>query len=395
MQAHKKLAFLLVLLTLWGCRGLSKGGSTLAVPGHQKPAVQDENPYPASAAAGSEDAGEPVGEMTINGETISVADVLKPLRETLEENARVLPANQYAEFLMPRIQRRIRLLARDMLLFQESVKSLTDREQEALEKLIDKRLRQRVNNEFGGRQSRLEQALVRDNMTLEDERERIRRELVIARWLQRNIAHRIVDPTRDELWTVFENQKAALTQPPRRQMLLIEIPVLAELPAGVTAPDDAQLQQARNAARTKARAARDAILGGQEFASVVWIHSAGLHARNGGRWGWVTRGSVRKRWEAAVDALFELPEIGVPSRVIETPDAFFIVQADKIDPGVQPNFESLQPDLIERFRDAQFNELVDRQVVKLQADAHIRPVNLNRFLQAVLAAAPQPTAPPR
>jgi hypothetical protein len=301
-----------------------------------------------------------------------------------------MAAAEYERYLSEIVQRRVRTVARDLLLYQEASKNLTEAEREAIGGFADQRIRDHINEEFGGRQTRFERDLADEGLSLEQAREDEIRQLIIARWIRTTIAPKVADPTRDQLWNVYESQRETLVRPPRREMRLIETSILAELPPGVEAPTAEQLAQARESAREKAEDARQAILDGADFADVARRRSTGLHARDGGLWGWVTRGSVRERWEPAVEALFRLPETDTPSEVIETPHAFYIVEAARIDSGSAPDFESIQPKLVESFRNAQFNLLVDEWVMKLQERADIRPRNVNRFLLGVLQAAPKP-----
>ncbi len=330
--------------------------------------------------------------LSINGDVITAEEVLRPLQADLERRAVEMAAAEYERYLTEVVQSRVRAVARDLLLYQEASKNLTEAEREGIGRFADQRIRDRINEEFGGRQTRYERALAEEGLSLEQAREEELRQLIIARWIRMTIAPKVADPTRDQLWNVYESQRDTLVRPPRRKMRLIEISVLAELPPDVEAPTTEQLAQARASAREKAEEARQAILDGADFADVARRYSTGLHARDGGLWGWVTRGSVREKWEPAVEALFRLPETGTPGEIIETPDAFFIVEAVSIDPGSAPDFESIQPKLVESYRNAQFNLLVDEWVMKLQERADIRPRNVNRFLLGVLQAAPQPSS---
>ena len=330
----------------------------------------------------------PVSTLTINGETITTEDVLKPLRKHLAQRADTMPTLEYRRYLSEAIESGVRLMARDALLYHEASKNLTDKERESIGAFADQRIRDRVNTEFAGRQSRYEESLAHEGLTLTEDRERTMRELIIARWLRMTISPKIADPTREQLWQLYESYKDSYSRAPRRKMQLIEVSVLGQLPPGVSAPSDDQLAMARTVARQRAANARQAILGGKAFSDVARDYSDGLHARNGGEWGWVMQGSVREKWEPAVAALFMLPDAGTASDVIETPDAFFVVLAAEIDDGYEPDFESLQPDLVERYRDAQFKMLVDQWVDRLQKKANIQPRNINRFLAAVARDAP-------
>lgn len=362
------------------------------------PSVQTENTPIQSASTGERSSASDVDEDTgmvsllvINGQTITVDEILDPIRSDLVERAQAMPPERYGAYLVDRLENQVRVLARDALLYEAASKGLTDQEQEGLEKFVDQAVRDRINEKFAGRQTRYERALAQEGRSMEDDRERIRRGLLISRWLQQTVVRRITDPTRDELWKFYEDRKESLSAPPRRRMLLVEIPILAELPKDVNAPTEEQLQEARAAAWAKADQARGELLAGAEFAQVAMKYSKGLYAKAGGRWGWVTRDGVRERWAPAVKALFDLPAVGTPSDIVETPESCFIVQAAEIETARQADFESIQPQLTQQFREAQFRRLIDEEVSELHAKAHIEPRNVGRFLRAVAAAAPQPS----
>lgn len=353
-------------------------------PGHRPLESQ------AAFAPGTGESEKPVSVLVVNGRTVTVDDVLDPIRADLTNRAHSMPPDQYADYLMDAVRDRTRLLARDAMIDEEAGRNITESEQEQIDRLVDQQVRQRINAEFDGRQTRFEKSLTASGTSLDRERDRIRRELTIARWLRMTVVPRIADPTRDELWKVFDAQRDQLAAPERREMQLIEISVLSQLPYGVSVPDDAQADAARHAARRLAGAIREQLIAGADFAEIARLHSSDIHAKNGGSWGWVARGSLRERYEPVLDALFALASTADYSPVIESPDSFFIVRAPQIEPARVPDFESLQPQLIDHYRDARFNELVDEQIQRLQDAAEVRPANINLFVQAVINAAPQP-----
>ncbi len=392
----------LLLLTALPPGGCITNAFTRAVERSEEPSsttagfIGKEPITPADAALDAPDGdGSPVSVLAINDHRIGVDQVLKPIRDDLAERARRMPPAEYGRYLVNAIQARVRTLARDTLLIQEASKDLTEQEESYIADLVDQQIRKQVNRDFAGRQARFERALAQGGSSLADRRAELRRELVITRWLQLTINRRISDPTRDELWSAYASQKDALTKPPRRDMLIIEIAKESKMPEGVTHPDATTLRKCRESALEDARAARAGITSGGAFADEAAKHSTGWHKKSGGRFGWVTRDGVRQRLAPAVEALFTLPDTSTPSDIIETPDAFFIVQAAAIDAGEQPDFRSLQPRLVEHYRQARFNELVEEFVGKLQDDATIRPLDITRFFRAVALAAPQPKTPER
>ena len=341
----------------------------------------------ADRAAAEREVDTPVTRLFVNGDAMEVEDIVHPIRQELAEAAQALSPNGYQQLLRQRILDEFRRQVRSLLLYQEAAKRLSERENEFLEGFVDDEVRKRVNTEFGGRQSRYEKALAERRLTAAEDRERIRRELVVMRHLHQTVTQRILDPTRAELVRFFEERKDDLTKPERRKMSLIEIPRAAGLsPRGASPASDA------TDARETIAQAKAELHEGADFAAVATRYSKGIHADEGGAWDWVTRGSVREHWEPVVEQLFQIEE-GEIGPIVETDEAFFIVRCAAIEPGVEPDFEALQPKLVQVYRDVQFDRLVGERVHELQGKAVFIPENLGRFLQAVANAAPQAGRP--
>jgi len=194
----------------------------------------------ASSPSDVDESNDPVSTLTINGEAITTQDVLKPLKQDLETRAGTMPEIQYRRYAGEAIETRVRVLARDALMYHEASKNLTDKEREQIGAFADQRIRDRVNTEFAGRQTRYEQALANEGLTLGEDRERIMRELIIARWLRMTVTPKIADPTREQLWQIFETYKGNFDRPARRRMQLIEVSVIGQLPPDVDAPSEQQ-----------------------------------------------------------------------------------------------------------------------------------------------------------
>jgi hypothetical protein len=70
-----------------------------------------------------------------------------------------------------------------------------------------------------------------------------------------------------------------------------------------------------------------------------------------------------------------------------------VVCCVEFDPGAEPDFESVQPELLERHHRATYNRLITELVTRLRAKARIEPADLERFHAAVVVAAPKPAEP--
>jgi hypothetical protein len=343
---------------------------------HRSPQHAPQPVAPASRSTAADGGASAVADsdtsvLVINGETITIEQILKPLRKELTEKAASLTPARYQTYLRETLTRRIREEARDLLLHQQASRRLTDQEKQALEHFVDKEIRNRVNKNYGGRQTRYESALEAEGSSLSQERERIRREFIIVRYLHQTVGTQTAAPTRNDLWRFFEEQKSSLIKPERREMFLIE-------------------QKPDAAGRARIEQARAALTDGRPFEEVARDCSSDAHAAEGGAWGLITKDSVREKFVPAVEALFRLAS-GQTSGIIEAPDALFIVRCGAIEPQEKPDFEKLQPELVKRFNDFQFNVQVEELIGRLHAQAVIRPENINLFLQRVIDAAPKPT----
>ena len=156
----------------------------------------------------------------------------------------------------------------------------------------------------------------------------------------------------------------------------------------MTHPTPEQLLVARTSARERIEQARDK-LRETPFPDVAREFSDGLHADEGGVWGWVSPDGVRERFTPVVEALYTLKTQQV-SDIIETDESFFIVRCDQSDPGSEPDFQVVQTELKNRSFQMAYNRVIEEAVVDLQKTADIQPANLDRFLLAVLQTAPLP-----
>ena len=368
----------LIALLASACSGLRRaesGGGRSDPPagvGGDNPTVAASAEGPGASGVISDDPGaptEPVEVLYINEDAITVEEVVGPVRAELATQAATMSPARYRETLVRMVRDRIRAMARDVLLYQEASRRLSEQESDFLERFTDQRIRDIVQQDYHGRQVRWEQAMTNKGLTPEQARERIRRELVVIRHLQQTIAPRVQEPTRRELMRYFEQHQGELTAPERREMYLIEVPK----------GDDPEQ------ARTSIEQALAELEGGEDFEAVAGGYSEGIHAGDGGHWGVIDPASVRGRWAEAAKVLATL-SAGDTSGIVEGDESFFIVRLGHVEPAREPDFAEVQVQLKKAYHDQQFNALVEELVTQLQAQATIRPANLNLFLEAAVSA---------
>ncbi len=233
---------------------------------------------------------------------------------------------------------------------------------------VDQELKDRVTREFGGRQTRFEVHLASMGMTLEDAREKVRRRIVIVKYLQDHVVVRIADPTRQELLDYYNTNIESYTQQSSRELCMIDIPK----------GDDAQ------ASRRAIEEARRRLDAGEDFREIARGLSRGIHAAEGGSWGHI-KAPLHGRYAEPSAIFFKLDE-GQTSGVVETDDAFFIVKAADVIESKTRLFVDVQPELVERYRDAQFEMFRREKVQELLDNASIEP-RKDLFLATIVDSA--------
>ncbi len=359
----------------------------LGTSSHPNAAGRSQTASAARAGNGSASAAQATT-LRVNSETVDAAELWSGEHADLVEKAQRLSAADYQAFLHQKAAALINDRIAEMLLYQQASLRMEPRDSETIDRFIDERLRKIVTEEFGGIQRRYEKSLESNGQTLDDVRAKYRRELIISRYLETEIRPKLTEPTRGELWEAFHQNIESLRRSPRQSMSLIDVRIQDRLPDDVDQPTREQQAEARRAARERIEAARLELQDGAEFAALARRYSDGLAAAEGGAWGWVTKESVRKRFEPAVAALYELKK-GEVSGVVETDDGFFLVRCDDFDPGVEPDFQGMQPQLRENLMRARYNRLIAERVRELREKARLDPSEAARFHAAVVAAAPQ------
>ncbi|MBI4717483.1 MAG: peptidyl-prolyl cis-trans isomerase [Planctomycetes bacterium] len=387
MSRAIRLAALPLLVLVQGCTvPLESRGSPSAraarAGGRSGSAASTTRASPAPAAPSDPT----IVRLTVNSESVTPDQMWRELYDELERAARDATPAERQELVARRAAQWITDKIAEMVLYQKASLRLSSDVDANIGKFVDVELRKIITRDFDGIQRRYEKHLARRGLTLEDIRARLRREIIIANYLDAELRPKLQEPTRDELVLAFEANRGSWQRPPRRKMSLVEVRVSTFLPREVESPTREQLAAARAEARAKIEAARQELMGGATFSEVARQYSSDLHAADGGAWGWVGPGSVRERYEPAVQALYHLP-VGQISEVVESPESYFIVRCDELDPGHEPTFAEVQNELRERHLRIAYNELINQLVTDLRRRARIEPENLDRFHAAVVEAA--------
>lgn len=366
--------------------------SSTATVGNNRDSEADSAPIdPVESAGGSviyADA------LIVNDETIRVGDILEPLTPKLEELARELPPESYYLKATQLVRLQIIEAVAQHLIWRRAQRHLTDEIKPQLDKGVDKMEKDRINREFGGRETVYEKYLARHGKTRADVRERLKRSLVIDSYLRDRLLQLIPAPRKADLEHYYNTHVADFSQAERREMFLIDIPVNAFLdPNQQIDPIDDDVAQ--DQARVSAEKAAAALKGGEDFQEVARRHSKGLHTDEGGAWGFITAPADRKstplqgRWAAPSKRLFELRP-GETSELIESARSFFIVKCGRVEGGQTLSFQEAQPKIVGEIRQQKF---LERRAAFLQEELDRSTIgSLDAFVSQVLRAAPSPDA---
>ncbi len=327
-----------------------------------------------------------VKQLKVNGDNIEAHELWRDLRGELSTKAERLTPADYRAYVEQRAARLITDKIAERLLFQRASSRLDKIINRKIDAYVDGEIRRIVASDYSGSEHRYKKHLESQGRTLDDMRENLRREIIITTYLEQEVRPKIAEPTRAELLAAFRAGADPFHRPMRRRMSLIEVRVLDFLPMDVSNPTRKQFDHARTEALSRIRTIQAQVNSGDAFVDLAQRYSNGLHANEGGAWGWVTKGSVRERFEPVIEVLYQL-NVGEVSHIVETADAFFLVRCDEIDPGIRPDFEAAQPQLTERLFGAAYNRRVVVLVAELRSKAGIDPAVLQRFHAAVVAAA--------
>jgi parvulin-like peptidyl-prolyl isomerase len=384
------LALMAVGGALAGCRSSGSDRPASGGPEHEAARTVSRTSTPPDAGAAAAGV-----ILTVNQESVTADQILSRAREEIQDKAKSMPPDAFRAWLDRRAAELITDAVAEMLLYQRAKAKLPADSDSRVDGFVDAEVRRVVATRYDGVQLRYEKDLEARGQTLEEVRQSMRRELVIAGFLETEIKPRIGEPTRAELVAAFERVADSLRRPERRRMSLIEVRI-TPAPSdrgdtgGQNAPDDARAR-----AETRIRNAEAELRAGQRFADVAGRYSDGARAAEGGAWGWISRGSVREKYEPAVECLYRLGE-GEVSGVIESGDALFLVRCDAIEPAMEPSFATAQLRLRDELIRQKSNELTGQLVNELRRDASIEPANLDELHAAImqkalaLAAVPSP-----
>lgn len=328
--------------------------------------------------------------LLVNGEEITVEDVLDPIMPQLEASAAESSFEAYREFAQHLIGARIWQLVNEVLVYRDAERTIDDRYDEPINKEITRLMQDRINRQFDGRDARFDAHLAQLGITRERVRELTRRQVVVSQYLRIRFEDAIREPSRDELLEYYHEHLADFESTASAELFLIEIPVSAFVEAEPAIGDATALINARRKARAEAERAREEILSGIDFSAVARQYSHGVKAADGGAWGKLTS-PLRGKYALPSEKLFSMRD-GELSEVIEGDDAFFVVKAGEVVTARVATFEEAQPVIRTRLKDEWQRVAEEEYLRQLRDSANI--LRWDEFKREVISRIPRPAASP-
>lgn len=329
--------------------------------------------------------------LVVDDERISVTDILEPIEQRLEDLARSLPASTYFEEAAKLVRSQIVEHVAQHLIWRRAKTHLTEEMEPQVDKAVAKMEKDRINREFGGRETLYEKYLSKHGRSRDDVKKRLRKVVLIDSYLRDRLLPQINSPRKQELMAYFNSHRAEFSRPERREMFLIDVPVNAFLDTR-RRPTRQEQQEAEAKARAEIEAAQAALQRGETFEEVARARSRGLHTETGGNWGLITKpigeeSALQGHWEAPSRRLFEL-QPGETSEIIHAANSFFIVRVGQIEPAEEMSFQQAQPRIVDTIRQERFIRL---RTEFLQAELEKATIgSLEDFVTRVLRGVPRP-----
>ena len=326
----------------------------------------------------------------VNGEAITVEDILATIRDELEAAAVALPPREYFGKLDRTVRDEMRRQISEVILFQEASRTFTEEQEKQIDKRVDAVIQERVNHEFDGLHAKLEEHLATKGETVETYRKKTKRRFVAIAFLSDQFKVLAEHPSRSELKKYYDAHLDEFTTQPRANVSLIETRYETTLKIPRQRASSAEIEAAKRAAHEKMLAAQRELESGVPFAAVAKAYSEGVKSADGGAWGEIGPNSLRDRYKVACDAVFTMTA-GQVSDILAGPDAYFIVRCDAIEPQRCLSFEEAQLQIQNRLLDQRYVEKQNAYINKLLRKAVV--TNDREFRVAVLLAAPAPKPP--
>lgn len=316
--------------------------------------------------------------LLVNDTALTSAEVLYPLWEYLGKLRSESTPDVFREEVSKVLQRETRRAIGNVLVEKEALAKLPQPRRDELTHSVAVEIEQRVAREFGGSKARFAAQLASRGLTRDQYEKALTRELVARQYTREKLLPQM-QVRRDDLLDYYHVNRERFRTPELRELLLIECPFEAFLPAGQSwtyAP--ASVRAAAKLAAVRQAREANAALASQPFGDVAKKYCRGPKADEGGSWGMIGK-PLQPPFEEISARVFKLGS-GQHTEPIETEQGWFIVGCGKIEPAVEPSFAELQEKIRDEMMEERYNRLAAEYFIRLASSATVS--SLDTFVDA-------------
>jgi len=227
---------------------------------------------------------------------------------------------------------------------------------EGVDKYVDKKVTDFIQDRFGGDRQEFLKALREEKLSLDEWRRRMRERIIVGMMRGREVDSKVVISPKDVREIYLANPKKYF----REEQLKLRVILIH---GSTNAPDFAVRQASASNALVQLK-------GGADFADLAKKLSEDGKATQGGDWGWVETKDLRPELAVPLSAL----ATNSLSGVITMEGDFYLVKLEDRNPsGVQP-FEAVRGTIEKELRRKEIRQLSSVWFARLRKDAYIKIV---------------------
>jgi peptidyl-prolyl cis-trans isomerase SurA len=239
------------------------------------------------------------------------------------------------------------------------------------ETVIDEQLNDVIAGDFGGDRAAFIKTLQAENMTLAHYREQLRDRVIVQAMRNRKTQNEVVvSPYKIETYYKEHGDDFKVEDQIKLRMIFIKkVPATEPLASASSLTDtNTAVSPPVDLRKKLAEEILAKLDAGDSFESMARLYSEGNEAKSGGDWGWIGRDVLRKELS---DAAFSL-KAGAHSRLIETPEGYYLLQVDDIKPTHAKPLAEVRDEIEKVLLQQQRTKMQESWVKQLRAKAYIK-----------------------
>lgn len=286
----------------------------------------------------------------VNDHVVTVSDVMAVIEPQHERLSSVYTGQKLKERMAEEYNEALKSLIEKWLI----IDSFEKQKLSIPEWLVQKRANEYVQNSFKGDKSKLTAVLARDRMTYEDWLAEIKNHIIVASMRSENV-EKHVKVTPKDIKEAYDKNTKSFLKPMRMKLRMIII--------------DSDESDKETVKKDLAERVCKLLGEGKDFAELAKKYSDDDTSETGGDWGWVEPSAKLRR--ELVEPVSRLNK-GEITSIIETPNAYFIVKCEDIEPESAKSFDEVQIDIEKQLRRKASEQLYAEWIERLSKESFVK-----------------------